>query len=205
MGILCPGSQLVFGLFLCSARTTGGDQVEDQIRVTCRAAATLPLDSLVELQGNAKRISEENLEKLKRSILCHGFTAPIFIWNSNDNHVLDGHQRLKALAALRDDGYEIPGLPVAYIDADSERHARQKLLYITSQYGEFDRQGLDVFLTESGLSLDDVEGIRLADGELILTPGGFDVDSFFTDEERKSGTEEPKTMVCPHCGEEITL
>jgi len=64
-----------------------------EIRVTCRAADILPIDSLIEFQGNLKSISKDNLDKLKRSILRHGFTAPFFIWHGVDYHILDRYGR----------------------------------------------------------------------------------------------------------------
>lgn len=124
------------------------------IRVTCHAADVLPVDSLVEFQGNLKTISRENLDKLKRSILRHGFSAPIFVWRGSDNHILDGHQRLRALLEFRQEGYNLPLLPVVFIDAEDEKEAKEKLLYITSQYGDFDKNGFWDFA--SGLDFDDV-------------------------------------------------
>lgn len=132
------------------------------IRITCRAADALPIDALLEFQGNLKHITKENLDKLKRSILKHGFSAPIFVWKGVDNRILDGHQRLKALLELRQEGYTIPMLPVAYIEADDEKHAREKLLYITSQYGEFD-------FMEIGEWLDEIDGNEFAFATDIIT------------------------------------
>ena len=136
-----------------------------EIRVTAHGADILPIDALIEFQGNLKTITRANLDKLKRSILKHGFTAPIFVWKGVDNHILDGHQRLKALVEMRQEGYNIPLLPVVYIDADSEVHAKEKLLYITSQYGEFSTDGFTAFA--EGLDFD-FSDIRLADGEFTF-------------------------------------
>jgi site-specific DNA-methyltransferase (adenine-specific) len=133
-----------------------------EIRVTCKGADILPIDSLVELQGNLKTISKDNLTKLKRSILKHGFTAPIFVWKGIDYHVIDGHQRLKALCSLREEGYNIPLLPVVYIEADNETEAKEKLLYITSQYGEFTTEGIYEFVEGLDINFEDV---RLSIGE----------------------------------------
>lgn len=136
-----------------------------EIRVTSHGADILPIDALIEFQGDLKTITRANLDKLKRSILKHGFTAPIFVWKGVDNHILDGHQRMKALIELRQEGYTIPLLPVVYIDADSEKHAKEKLLYITSQYGDFSSDGFSEFVEDMDFSFDD---IRLTDGEFVL-------------------------------------
>ena len=172
-----------------------------EIRVTAHGADILPIDALIEFQGNLKTITRENLDKLKRSILKHGFTAPIFVWNGVDYHILDGHQRLKALIELRQEGYNIPLLPVVYIDADSEEHAKEKLLYITSQYGEFTTDGFTAFA--EGLDFD-FSDIRLADGE-FYTECDIDFEPGTEDDQGKLDELAPKMVVCPHCGTEYDL
>ena len=154
----------------------------ETIKVTCRAADLLPIDALTEFQGELKKITKANISKLKKSILKHGFTAPIFVWKEYDNYILDGHQRLKALCELRRDGYDIPLLPVAYIEAESEEDAKRKLLHITSQYGEFSLDGLQEF-TE-GMEFD-FDSIRLTDGE-------FNTSSFMEEENTLGDDEIPE-------------
>ena len=172
-----------------------------EIRVTCHAADVLPIDSLVELQGGLKKISRDNLDKLKRSILRHGFSAPIFVWRGTDNHILDGHARLKALIEFRQEGYDIPLLPVAYVDADNIDHAKEKLLFITSQYGDFTTEGFAAFA--EGLDFS-VEDIRLTDGE-FWTGGDVNFDPATEDEQGRLDELSPKMVTCPHCGQEYDL
>jgi hypothetical protein len=149
-------------------RVRGSDIETDGIRITCRAADTLDLGALSRFQGSLKRISKRNLEKLKASILQNGFSAPIFVWRKGEaNCILDGHQRLTALRSLEADGRSIPKLPVAYIDADSEQQAKAKLLAITSQYGDFVKEGLDEFLVDLDPAAV-LDTVRLVDGELRL-------------------------------------
>ena len=143
---------------------------QSTITVTCRAADLLPVDALRDFQGGAKTLSEKNLSRIKSSILEHGFTAPVFVWeNDGENFILDGHQRLKAVLSMREEGYSIPLLPIAYIDAASRKEAAAKLLHITSQYGEFDRAGLDAFILDAGLSFGDIDSIRLTGSELKIS------------------------------------
>lgn len=131
------------------------------IEIKCKGTDTVPLRDIKDFQGNLKTITPENLDKLKRSIKKHGFTAPIFVWEHEGvKHCIDGHSRIKALIDLEDEGIKIPKIPVAYIYADNEKDAREKLLYITSQYGEFDRGGFLDF--SEGLQLDE---IRIVDKE----------------------------------------
>jgi hypothetical protein len=137
------------------------------IRISCTAADTLSIDRLSDLQGNLKKISAPNLDRLKRSILKHGFTAPVFVWiaGKHKRYILDGHQRIKALRSLEADGYEIPDLPVAYIEAKTKKEAREKLLYITSQYGDFTTEGITDYI--QGLDTD-LSDVRLADDEVDI-------------------------------------
>ncbi|MEX2444490.1 MAG: DNA methyltransferase [Alkalispirochaeta sp.] len=140
-----------------------------EIRVTCQAAATLPLPELADFQGNLKRISALNLERLKARIKRHGVNAPVFVWvYQGSNYILDGHQRVKALGALAEEGWVIPDIPVAFIEADSIEDARDKLLGISSQYGEFVLDEFESFV--AGLELDD--DLRLVDSEIALDRGG---------------------------------
>jgi len=120
---------------------------KQEIKIHCQGADLLPIDSIIEFQGNLKKITRNNLNKLKSRILQEGFIAPIFIWqHEGDNFILDGHQRLTALISLRVEGYDIPLLPVAYIHAENVDDAKRKLLSITGQYGEFDMEVLNEWL-----------------------------------------------------------
>ena len=59
---------------------------------------TIEYKKLEDLQGDLKTLPEENLEKLKKSILRFGFKIPKFVWIDNGHYyILDGHQTKKAL------------------------------------------------------------------------------------------------------------
>lgn len=137
------------------------------LRVTCKGAQTLPLDRIEEFQGNLKKLSKKNLEKLKKRIIEDGFNVPFFVWDHEGQYkALDGHQRIKALCSLREEGWDIPLLPVAFIEASDEADARKKLLAISSQYGEFDASELSEWLDEIGGEV--AETLRLVDSELKI-------------------------------------
>ena len=134
----------------------------DKIIVKARSHLTLPIDRLVEFQGNLKRLTQRNREKLMSSILEKGFIAPIFVWDdAGEYRLLDGHQRLKTLLWMRENGWDIPMIPVDIIEADDEQDAKKKLLAITSQYGEFDLDGFIEFTSD--IEIDDT--IRLTSDE----------------------------------------
>jgi len=139
------------------------------IEIKCKGADTLPIDRILEFQGGLKELSKENEKKLRNSILKFGFIAPLFLWDDHGEwRLLDGHQQLKTLLKMREEGYDIPLLPVDYIEADSEEDAKRKLLHITSQYGEFTTDGFENFT----FGLDGFEDIRLVNDE-------FDIGMFF--------------------------
>ena len=135
---------------------------DNKIQVKAKGHTFLPIDRLLEFQGNLKRLTQKNREKLMASILEKGFIAPIFVWDdAGEYRLLDGHQRLKTLIWMRQQGWDIPMLPVDIIEADDEQDAKKKLLAITSQYGEFTVEGYAEFIND--IEVDDC--VRLVDGE----------------------------------------
>lgn len=138
------------------------------IQIKCEGKTSLPLDVILEFQGNLKKMSASSLMKLKNNILKNGFIAPMFVWDDKgDYRLLDGHGRLKALIDLRqNDDYDIPLIPCDIIKAENEEEARTMLLSITSQYGEFDKETLQEWIDQ----IDDEtsEFLRLVDKEIDI-------------------------------------
>jgi ParB-like chromosome segregation protein Spo0J len=127
------------------------------IKITCQGAATAKLEELIPLQGDLKKLDAERYRKLKRSLLKHGFSFPFFAWkNAGKLYILDGHQRDRALRRLKAQGYHVPPLPIAFIEAKDEREAREKILVLSSQYGEMTDDTLLEYLKQSDIDLDDV-------------------------------------------------
>jgi hypothetical protein len=167
-----------------------------EIKLKCTGTETISFRQVKDFQGDLKTITDDNLQKLKNSIIKNGFSAPLFIWKNKEKHyLLDGHQRVKALNSLFAEGYEIPEIPIVYIEADNKKQAKEKLLYISSQYGQFTIDGYADFSFDINVDLND---LRLTDGVFYI--GGIkevDIDSFFNDKEEG---QEKKGKVCPHCG-----
>lgn len=133
-----------------------------QISVHCHAHDRVGIEELIYFQGNLKRLTKENRDRLQKSILKHGFIAPVFVWKNNgESKILDGHQRVATLRYMIEQGYYIPAIPVDYIEAETEADAREKLLHITSQYGEFDLDELQQWAED--LDDDITESVRLVD------------------------------------------
>ena len=173
-----------------------------KISIKCKAADNLPLEELTGLQGDLKTLSTANRDKLKASILKYGFSAPIFIWkNGKKNYLLDGHQRVATLEWMQSEGYEIPPLPVAYVVASSVKEAKEKLLHISSQYGEFDISELNEMLSQIDNELK--ETVRLCNTEIqMIVP---DFEPVGEEDQGNLAELEPKYVICPHCGKEFDV
>lgn len=127
------------------------------IRITCKGMGSIAIEDLTGMQGNLKKISRKNLEMLKNRILKKGFNVPYHIWKHHGkNYLLDGHQRTRALLELQAQGYFVPELPFDIIEAATMEEAKDSLLGISSQYGEF----------TAGMELD--TDLRLPSGEIRL-------------------------------------
>ncbi len=138
------------------------------IKVKCTGSESLPLEHITKFQGELKKIKQSSKLRLASSIFINGFIAPFFIWkHGKENRILDGHQRITVLNDIRDSSVSLPGVfPVVYIEAENESEAKQKLLAISSQYGDFDLDELKDWLTE--LDKDALETVRLCDREIKL-------------------------------------
>lgn len=164
---------------------------ENPILITCQSAEVISFKNLQSFQGSLKKLTVKNRNKLMKSILKEGFMCPVFVWKHKGIiYLLDGHQRRLTLKFMESKGWEIPDIPIDYIKAKTEKEARRKLLKITSQYGEFDKDELNEWLDE--LDKEDKEDLRLVDKELKL---------FLSDVDKTEKIKSP--VVCPHCGEII--
>ena len=53
---------------------------ETKIRIACEGAATLPLDAFEFFQGDLKKLTPKNAERLRKEILQDGFSEPVAVW-----------------------------------------------------------------------------------------------------------------------------
>lgn len=171
------------------------------IQIKCKGADLLPYDSLIQFQGDLKTLSKANLEKLKTRIIKRGFRFPFYIWvHDGQNKILDGHGRDKALKSLKENGYEIPLLPVAYIFADNEKDAKETILENSSQYQEWNELELNEWLYEVDQDIKDT--LRFVDKEIEK----IDFNPVSKDEQGKlDELESKKVITCPECGADIEV
>jgi len=140
-----------------------------KVKITCDGTDYVDYRTLKPFQGDLKTLSDENLEKLKNSIIKYGYSVPAFVWKSGeDKYILDAHQRTKALHSLFSEGYEIPDIPIVYIQAKDKQEAKEKLLHITSQYGEFTDQGFADFVLDAGIDISELN-VRLTNDEFNIS------------------------------------
>lgn len=172
------------------------------IAVRCSAAVNLELSDLTPLQGTLKELSDTNFEKLKRSILKHGITFPFFVWQSDGrNYILDGTQRDRVLGRMEEEGYEIPPLPCALIQAKDRKEAAEKILLISSQYGKMTNDSLQGFLSDNELDL-----LELQDElELLSVDLEYfrDADLQPANADEQGRLDEKNPITCPECGHEF--
>src|SRR5574344_1409037 len=129
----------------------------DEIKVNCKAADTLDIQDMTLFQGELKTRTDADYEHIKKSILDYGFCAPFFIWEHDGiNSVLDGTGRYETLQRMKNAGYDIPLLPVAYIDCKDEATAKKVLLQINSHNGTMSVDSVRDFLGDVEFNFDDL-------------------------------------------------
>ena len=128
------------------------------IRNDVHSLVKLDLDLLTDFQGNLKDLAEEDYQRLKKDILDLGFSEPVSVWLSPDgtHNILNGHQRVKALRRMRDEGFAIDGVPASMILAESLQQAKRKVLSLTSQFGRMTGQGLRDFIEEAQIPIQEI-------------------------------------------------
>lgn len=113
-----------------------------EVTIRCVGNRTAKYTELKKFQGDLKKITDKNLEKLKLSILTNGFRIPLFAW---EGKIIDGHTRVRVLEELDKAGYSIPKIPIIDIQAENEQDAKKMLLLINSKYGQITKQGFYEF------------------------------------------------------------
>ena len=171
-----------------------------KIEFKCDDLPMVKIDDLKEFQGNLKELSKKNYEKLKGEILETGFAFAFNVWAdiSGDIYVISGHQRLRTLKKLREEGYEITHVPCVFIKAKDRKEAKRRVLQDASSYGEVSKDGLYEYLDQSGMSLDDLDSFRLPDIEVEDFKVEFGPELDPVNNEPEEQTDD--TAMCPQCG-----
>lgn len=124
-----------------------------EIKIRVKGSDSRKIDDLVHFQGDLKELTEINYQKLKKEIIELGFCEAVVIWGDK---ILNGHQRIRTLKRMRDEGFDIPLIPVTTVQADDEKQARRIVLSLTSQFGKLTEESLLAFAKESDINLDEI-------------------------------------------------
>lgn len=121
----------------------------------------VPVSSLIPYERNAKKHPEEQIEKIKKSILEFGFISPCLI--DKKNRIIAGHGRVEASKQLG-----IEKVPCVYIEGLTEEQRRAYILADNklTELGGWDLEtvseelaelkALDFDITTTGFSIDDI-------------------------------------------------
>ena len=168
------------------------------ITIACQGADVKSIDELIEFQGNLKSLSKEDFEKLRNSILKYGISFAIQVWIDPDKkcNIIDGHQTLRVLLHLRDkEGYEIPLVPLDYIEAKDKKEAKEKILLRIAQYGKTTCDSMYEFMIENSITIQELKtDYRIPDINFGTLEIGYFKEKDF--EEPKKGQRE---IECPFC------
>ena len=112
---------------------------------------------MTEFQGGLKNRTDIDFDKIKLSIIKYGFSFPFFIWKGEGkNYLLDGHGRFATLCKMQKDGYNVPDLPVVFVECKDKKEAKQKLLRLNSQYGKMTKESVLEFADDIELNFDEI-------------------------------------------------
>lgn len=97
-----------------------------------------------------KKISKNQLEKLKTSFKKNGFKSPFYVWeNKKDIWCLDGHTRIPILKLLEEEGEVIPKmLPANFIECKNKQEAKKSILIYNSHYASIQPDILSQFISD---------------------------------------------------------
>jgi hypothetical protein len=128
------------------------------ILVACDTKDRIDWRLIKPLQGNYKKRTPEQIEKLCSLIIKRGIRFPSFITKiGEDVWAIDTHGRLLAYEELDRREYTIPPVPVVYINAKSKQEAKQLLLECDSRYGTANQEGFEEFVDDLDISAFETE------------------------------------------------
>lgn len=154
---------------------------------------TVPLDKIKPYWRNPRRISDDAVETVRRSIEAYGYRQPIVV--DDEYVIIVGHTRYAALRRLG-----VPEIPVLVARHLSERKVKEYRL-IDNRSAEFTSWDIDVL----------VEELSALDEQFAATEFSDVVDAgeFLTVEDKARQEWDqvvPETdLVCPHCWTEFKV
>ena len=153
------------------------------------------IDEIIPADYNPRKISKENLEKLKKSIKEFGLVDPL-VWNERTNRLIGGHQRLKI---LMEEGVKEVEVSVVNLPEDKEK-ALNIALNNPNLQGEWEEEKLAELLKElEEKEISDLTGFEEREIMALLEMEGT-LEGKFTEKEFDENIETKNK--CPRCGYE---
>ena len=113
---------------------------------------------------NISKHSELEIQRIADSILNDGFLFPIMISEVNSiNYIIDGECTYMALQELKYRNYDIPEIPICYIESDEET-IKKIILIATSTNHCVTKYSLEYFVNGSNI---DLKELSFNEGALI--------------------------------------
>tara|TARA_R100000458_G_C8275533_1_gene250624 strand:- start:1104 stop:1697 length:594 start_codon:yes stop_codon:yes gene_type:complete len=135
--------------------------------------------------GNPRSITDEEMQKLKRSLKQFGFIDPV-IARQEDNMVIGGHQRLVAALEMG-----IKKVPVIYLSGLSDNDTKLLNVALNKISGDWDNELLLKLLTDLDSDTFDISGFT--DDDLLELELMTDDD--LEDEDESSGWDEQNPVI----------
>lgn len=150
------------------------------IQIKCKTGYSLPLKDFRLYSGKLKKHSMLEIERIVDSIINDGFLFPISVMKFQDkNYIIDGEATYKALCELEDRGFELPEIPIIYVESNDIKKA---ILIGTSTNHCVTKNSLYEFVENSNI---DLKLFSFNEGELIDFFTVYDFENFM-DEISKS-------------------
>jgi hypothetical protein len=128
------------------------------LEITVKGSQTLPLEKLEPFQGSLKHLERTEYEALRKTLGDFGFSFVVHVWKDKGKFfIIDGHQRVFTLNQMKAiEGWTIPEIPVAVVEAESYAEAKRKVLAAASQYGKLTKDSLAQFMRENDIPYEDM-------------------------------------------------
>lgn len=159
------------------------------------------IDNIQPWERNPRK-NDKAVKKLVPLLKEHGFINPVII--DQEGILRAGHTRIKAAIEL---GMEtVPALIVNFKDVE---HAIAYAIADnkSNEWAEWDFKELKELISELDNFDFDLEMTGFSSEEMdnMLTYESQNIDDFFIEKDEKEKKEEQKTIICPHCQQEINL
>lgn len=123
----------------------------ESVKIAVKPYKPMDISQLYSLQEDLKELTDAGYAKLRSEIVETGFAFMPHIWKDhNGKHwLVDGHQRWDALNRLKNEGFKIPKVPTALVEAKNMTEAKHRVLQGISAYGKITKIGFEHFTTKA--------------------------------------------------------